>query len=115
MTEPKCHATDDQGRRSVVSLTKKRFAMLEQRFRELVNARGLDDDFACALKDAVCEVLAFNPSVPAYTKEELTRRKTELKKKLKDTNMTTYDAYGRAYYESHRKQQNNVEHDVVLA
>lgn len=99
-----CHATDDQGRKSVVTITKKRFALLENKLKDLIAQKGLDEHLISDLCAAICEALAFNPKLPAYTKEVLQRRKQEFKNKLLEKNMNTYDAHGRAYYETHREQ-----------
>ncbi len=97
------HATDEQGRRSVVSLTKKRFAALEHGIKQYLDEKGLGSDHLVSLREIICTALSFNPDVPSYTKEVLQRRKEEMKKKLADNNMNTYDAYGRAYYATHRE------------
>ncbi len=104
MSEPKCHATDEHGRRSIVTLTKKRYTALEHKLSDWTKSQGLQEDELIALKNIICEALAFNPNVPAYTKEADVRRKEELKKKLQEANMTRYEAYDKAYYEAHKQE-----------
>lgn len=104
MSDHKSHATDEQGRRSIVTLTKKRFSILEEKLKEWTTAEGLSDASLKRMREIICDALAFNPNVPAYTKEADVRRKAEQKKKLEENNMTTYEAYGKAYYEAHKQE-----------
>lgn len=99
----KCHATDEEGRRSIVTLTKKRFSALEQRLRDWTQKQGHDEEYLSSLKNIICDTLAFNPNVPAYTKEADVRRKQGLYKTMQENNMNTYEVYGKAYYEANKE------------
>ena len=99
----KSHATDEQGRRSIVTLTKKRFTALEQKLSDWTKSQGLQEDALIALKNIICDTLAFNPNVPAYTKEADVRRKQGLYKTMQENNMNTYEVYGKAYYEANKE------------
>ena len=104
MSDPKCHNTDENGRRAIVLMNKKKYSVLEKHLREFSHMHGINHDTLAALCETICKALEFNPEMKAYKAEEVQRRKAELKKKLTDNNMTTYEAYGKAYYETHKQE-----------
>ncbi len=100
--ESKCYNTDEHGRKAIVTMNKKKYSELAQALKEFTQERGVDGDTFAAMCETICRVLAFNPELKAYKADEMRRKKQEYKKKLAEQCLTTYDAYGRAYYEANK-------------
>ena len=100
----KCHNVDDQGRRAIITMNKKKYFELEKHLKDFTRDQGMKEEAFQAMCDMICRVLAFNPELKAYKTEEMRRKKDEYKKKLAEKNMTTWDAYGRAYYEANKEE-----------
>lgn len=81
---------------------------MEKQLRHFAQDRGIDDDTFVAMCDTICKALGFNPELKAYTEEEVKKRKDELKKKLAENGLNTYDAYGRAYYKAKRADSKKI-------
>lgn len=102
--ESKCYNTDEHGRKAIVTMNKKKYSELEKALKEFTEDRGFDGDTFAAMCETICRVLAFNPELQAYKSDEMRRKKQEYKKKLAEQCLTTYDAYGRAYYNANREE-----------
>ena len=106
--ESKCHNVDALGRRAIITMNKKRYNEMEKQLRHFTQDLGIDDNTFVAMCDTICKALGFNPELKAYTKEEVKKRKDELKKKLAENGLNTYDAYGRAYYKAKRADSKKI-------
>ncbi len=99
----KCHNTDEHGRKAIITMTKKKYSILEKRLKDFADNKGIDGETLEELCVTICDALAFNPDLQAYKSEEIHRRKEEYKKKLAAQGLNTYDDYGRAYYQANRE------------
>ena len=102
--ESKCHNVDEHGRKAIITMNKKRYNEMERQLREYTRQRGIDEATFVGMCETICNALSFNPELKAYKTEEIQRRHQEIKQKLEENNMTTYEAYGKAYYEAHKQE-----------
>lgn len=95
--------TDEpEQRKSSIVFNKKKYAAVQQELEQVAKEFCLSSQILSAFNEAICKALAFDPNVPVYTKEQQEKMRAAYKQRLAENNMTSWEAYGRTYYEKHR-------------
>lgn len=88
---------------SQVIFNKKKFSMVSRRFEEFSKELQLPLQVAHAFLGILADTIRFDPTLPTRSQEINKKIVENRKKKLAEANKSSYEMYGKKYYENNKE------------